>query len=272
MTTRSDPALPHTPPLPRKPTPIWQTAISVTVTVIVIAAVWLVDINWSRLAALPSEIIRYIGLLFGSPNWSDLPEALRQTWNSVAMAWLGTVLGVLVSLPLSLIAARGIGPVWLRAPIRGLFALIRAVPEIIIAIVILSVTGLTPFTGALALAVGSVGQLGKWGFEAIESADTGPAEAARAAGGSLWQVVRTGVWPQVTSEYISFWLYRFEINVRASAVLGLIGVGGVGDMLTSYTQYRQWDTVGVLIIVVVTVTLAIDAFSSRLRSVLAKGA
>jgi phosphonate transport system permease protein len=156
--------------------------------------------------------------------------------------------------------------------LRGLFSLVRAVPEIITAIIILSVTGLTPLTGALALAVGGVGTLGKWGYESIEGVDPGPLEAVRAAGGSTVQVICWGVWPQSAPDFLSFWLYRFEINVRASAVLGLIGVGGIGDMLTSYTQYREWSTVGVLLLVVIVVTVAIDAASGALRRRIMEGA
>lgn len=254
---------------PRRP---WLVMGWIVVTAVVVLAFWSIDINWARLADLPSEIVRYLFLMFAAPNWEKLPEALWQTWRSVEMAWVGTVLGILLATPMSLFAARGFGPAWLRAVLRGLFSLIRAVPEIIIAIVILSVTGLTPFTGALALAINGIGTLGKWGYEAVEGVAPGPIEAARAAGGGTSQVLRWGVWPQAAPMFWSFWLYRFEINVRSSAVLGLIGVGGIGDMLTSYTQYREWSTVGVLLIVVVIVTMLIDWASGAIRRRIMEGA
>lgn len=258
--------------LPAKPRHPWRLFIGGVVTIVVVVAFWSVDITWSRLADLPAEVIRYVGLMFASPNWAKLPDALLQTWRSIEMAWIGTVLGIILATPISFFAARGFGPAWLRWLLRGIFSLIRAVPEIIFAIIILSVTGLTPLTGALALAINGVGTLGKWGYEAVESVSPGPIEAARAAGGGTLQVIRWGVWPQVTPAFLSFWLYRFEINVRSSAVLGLIGVGGIGDMLTSYTQYREWSTVGVLLIVVVVVTMAIDAISGALRRRIMEGA
>lgn len=244
---------------------------AVVVTAVVVAAFWSVQISWGRLADLPADIGRYLWLMFSAPEWSKLPEALWQTWRSIEMAWVGTVLGILLATPLSLVAARGFGPLWLRAILRLVFSVIRAVPELIIAIIILSVTGLTPLTGALALAVNGVGTLGKWGYEAVEAVPPGPIEAARAAGGSTAQVLRWGVWPQAQPVFLSFWLYRFEINVRSSAVLGLIGVGGIGDMLTSYTQYREWSTVGMLLIVVIVVTMAIDAASGALRRRIMEG-
>jgi phosphonate transport system permease protein len=258
--------------LPERPRRPLVLVTGIVVTVIVIAAFWSVDITWSRLGELPAAVVRYIWLMFSAPDWSKLPEAIWQTWRSVEMAWVGTVLGVIVATPLSLLASRGFGPAWLRSGLRLVFSVIRAVPEIIFAIIILSMTGLTPLTGALALAVNGVGTLGKWGYEAVEAVPQGPIEAARAAGGSTSQVLRWGVWPQATPAFLSFWLYRFEINVRSSAVLGLIGVGGIGDMLTTYTQYREWSTVGMLLIVVIAVTMTIDAISGAVRRRIMEGA
>lgn len=258
--------------VPAKPSSRRRLTATIVVTVIVIVAFWSVDINWARLSSLPGEIVRYLWLMFANPNWDKIGEALLQTWRSVEMAWVGTVIGLVISLPLSFLAARGFAPAPARGALRLLFSVIRAVPEIIIAIAILSVTGLTPLTGALALAVNSVGTLGKWGYEAIEGVDPGPIEAVRAAGGSTPEVIRWGVWPQAMPDFVSFWLYRFEINVRASAILGLIGVGGIGDMLTSYTQYREWSTVGMLLLVVVVVTMSIDAVSGTLRRRITEGA
>ena len=256
---------------PVRPSRRWFYAITIVVTVVVVASFWSIEIKWERLADLPAEIVRYLWLMFSTPDWSKLPEALLQTWRSVEMAWVGAVFGIIVATPLSFLAARGFGPPPVRAALRGVFAVIRAVPEIIIAIIILSVTGLTPLTGALALAVGGIGTLGKWGYESIDGVPQGPIEAVRAAGGSTSQVLRWGVWPSASPEFLSFWLYRFEINVRASAVLGLIGVGGIGDMLTSYTQYRQWPVVGMLLIVVVIVTMALDAISGAIRRRITEG-
>ncbi len=266
------PRISPTSPVPPRPRRHARSALWALVTAVVVLAFWSVDITWSRLADLPAELVRYGWLMFSSPNWQKLPDALWQTWQSVQMAWVGTVLGILVATPLSLLAARGFGPGWLRALLRLVFSTIRAVPEIIFAIIILSMTGLTPLTGALALAINGVGTLGKWGYEAVESVPPGPVEAARAAGGTTAQVLRWGVWPQATPVFLSFWLYRFEISVRASAVLGLIGVGGIGDMLTTYTQYREWSTVGMLLIVVIVVTMAIDGISGRIRRRIMEGA
>lgn len=249
----------------RKPRRAAAKVAWLAITAVVVAAFWSVDIKWSELADFPANLWKYLTLMFGPPDLGKLPEAFGATILSVQMAWLGSVIGIIVSFPLSLLAARGVAPPVVRWPLRGLFALIRAVPEVVIAVLILSVTGLTAFTGALALAVGSIGTLGKWGYESFESIDPGPLEAVESVGGSRIQLMRWAVWQQAQPEVLAFWLYRFEINVRASAILGLIGAGGIGKMLTDNVQYRIWDGVGMLLIVVIVVTMVIDQLSGMVR-------
>ncbi|HEY0248128.1 MAG TPA: phosphonate ABC transporter, permease protein PhnE [Gryllotalpicola sp.] len=250
---------------PRRPRQVLRTLVSVLVVLVIAASFWGVDLSWSSIAQAPASLLHIAHLMFGPPNWSQLPEALGATMLSVAMAWFGTVLGIVISFPLSLLATRGLLPGVVRWPVRAIFAVLRAVPEVVIAVLMLSVTGLTAFTGALAIAIGSIGTLGKWGFETFEAVDRGAIEAATAAGGSRVQVMRWGVWPAAQPEVLAFWLYRFEVSVRASAILGLIGAGGIGKMLVDNTQFRVWDTVGTLLIVVVVVTMIIDQLSGMVR-------
>ncbi len=261
----SSPARPH------RPRHLGRRAATALVAAIVLLCVVATDMDWGALADFPRNAAHYLGLLFGPPDLSTLPQAASATLLSVEMAWVGTVLGIIVSLPLSFLATKGVAPLPVRLAVRGVFAVLRAVPEVVIAILILSVTGLTAFTGALALAVGSMGTLGKWGYESMESVDRGPIEAARAVGASRLQIVRWGVWPSAQPEVLAFWLYRFEISVRASAILGLIGAGGIGKVLADNVQFRIWDAVGMLVIVVVVVTVAIDLVSGILRRRLITG-
>jgi phosphonate transport system permease protein len=250
---------------PRRPLRVLRAVVTVVVIAVVAASFWGVDLSWAALADAPRSLAHIAHQMFGPPNWSKLPDALSATMLSVAMAWFGTALGIVISFPLSLLATRGLLPAVVRWPIRAVFAVLRAVPEVVIAVLMLSVTGLTAFTGALAIAIGSIGTLGKWGYEAFEAVDRGAIEAATAAGGSRVQVMRWGVWPAAQPEMLAFWLYRFEISVRASAILGLIGAGGIGKMLVDNTQFRVWDTVGILLLVVVVVTMVIDQLSGMLR-------
>lgn len=267
----SVPALPGASERPRRPFRAARTIASIVVVIVVVGAFWSVDIRWDSLLTLPQAAVKLFGQLFLPPAWNRLPDALAATMLSVAMAWFGTVIGIVISFPLSLLAARGLAPAIVRWPLRAVFAVLRAVPEVVIAVLMLSVTGLTAFTGALAIAIGSIGTLGKWGYETFEAVDRGAAEAAVAAGASRVQVMRWGVWPNAQPEVLAFWLYRFEISVRASAILGLIGAGGIGKMLVDNIQFRVWPVVGMLLIVVVVVTMLIDQLSGLVRHRLISG-
>lgn len=257
--------------VPPRPSRFVPTLTAIVFGVIVIAATAGLPIDWTDLADVPGQILHYCRLMFENPNWEKLPRALSEMWRSISMAWIGAILCVIVSIPLGMLAARGVGPVWVRLPLRGVFAVIRAVPEVIIALILLTITGLTPFTGALALGIAGIGTQGKWTYETIESVQEGASEAVRAAGGGTAEITRWALWPAAAPALMSFALYRFEINIRTSAVLGLVGAGGIGTMLANYTNYRQWDTVGMLLIVVVVVTMLMDAISGAIRRRITQG-
>ncbi|MEJ1088065.1 phosphonate ABC transporter, permease protein PhnE [Microbacterium sp. Mu-80] len=257
--------------VPPRPSRLWPTIFAVLAGIIIISATVGLQIPWADVPKIPENVAKYFGLMFAPPSWEKLPRALMEMWRSISMAWLGAILCVVISIPLGILAARGVGPVWLRTVLRGGFALIRAIPEVIIALILLTVTGLTPFTGMLALGIAGIGTQAKWVYETIESAEEGASEAVRAAGGTTPEVTRWALWPAVAPALMSFALYRFEINIRTSAVLGMVGAGGIGSMLANYTQFREWDTVGMLLIVVVVVTMIIDAISGAVRRRIMEG-
>ncbi|MDA3147236.1 phosphonate ABC transporter, permease protein PhnE [Leucobacter sp. UCMA 4100] len=258
--------------VPKRPSRLGATVWSLIAGIIILAAASGLQITWSDLPKLPAQVGNYLELMFASPNWEKLPRALMETWRSISMAWIGAILCVVISIPLGMIAARGVGPFWLRTFLRGLFAVIRAVPEVIIALILLTVTGLTPLTGALALGIAGIGTQAKWVYETIESVEDGSKEAVLAAGGTTAEVTRWALWPAAAPAILSFALYRFEINIRTSAVLGLVGAGGIGSMLSNYANFRQWDTVGMLLIVVIVATMLMDAVSGKIRRRIMEGA
>ena len=146
-------------------------------------------------------------------------------------------------------------------------------PELILAIVVfVPIAGLGAMAGALAIGIHSIGTLGKLTYEAIESIDAGPVEASRAVGASRIAQQRWGVIPQVLPEIVAFWLYRFEINVRAAAVLGIVGAGGIGALLANTLTYRRWDKAGMTVLVVIVATIAIDQASGWVRRRIIEGA
>jgi phosphonate transport system permease protein len=225
-----------------------------------------------RLAELPESLANLLGDMLLPPAWDYTGEALQAMVESIQIAWIGTLIGAILSLPLGFFAAHNVSPRPVSVAIRVLLDAIRAVPELVLLLVFfVPVAGLGPFPAALAIGVHSVGTLGKLTAEAIESIDPGPVEAARASGASSIQVQRWGVLPQVLPEVIAFWLYRFEINIRAAAVLGLVGAGGIASLLTTNIRYGRYSDAGMVIIVVVVTTILIDAVSGRVRRRIIEG-
>jgi phosphonate transport system permease protein len=156
---------------------------------------------------------------------------------------------------------------------RQVLNAIRAFPEIVLAIAIfIPIAGLGAVAGALAIGLHSVGTLGKLTAEVIEGIDAGPVEAARAAGGRPLQIQRWGVLPQVLPEIVAFWLYRFEINIRAAAVLGVVGAGGIGFSLQQTLQFKRYPLAGTAIIVVIVATILVDTLSGWVRRRIVEGA
>ena len=117
----------------------------------------------------------------------------------------------------------------------------------------------------LAIGVGSIGTLGKLTSEAIEAVPTGPGEATRSTGAGTLQTLRWAVTPQILPEVIAFWLYRFEINIRASAILGILGAGGVGSLLAQVFERRDWERIGITLTVIIVVTVIVDQISGAVR-------
>lgn len=237
-------------------------------TVIVVALAWSVittEIRWQRLLGAPEDIGRIFWLMFSDLAWDRLGDFLLLMWESISMAWLGTMLASLVAVPLSFLAAENLAGRVTVTITRQVFNILRAVPEIIIAIALVPIFGLTPMTGTLAIAIGSIGTLGKLNAEIVETIDSGPIEAADAVGASSVQRLRWSVIPQALPEVAAFALYRFEINIRVSAVLGLVGAGGIGSALAQYVSYRRWGAAGLALVIVVLATIAVDTISGAVR-------
>jgi len=229
------------------------------------------EIRWSRLMRAPGEFLNISTLMFRDPEWSIVPSLLGSMWESISIAWLGTLFASVAAIPLSFLAAENLvgRPVaWVT---RQVFNALRAVPELILAVAFIPIFGLSPTTGVVAIAVGSVGTLGKLCYEVVEGLDPGPIEAADAVGANRLQRLRWGVVPQVMPELTSFALYRFEVNIRASAVLGVVGAGGIGRDLSQYVGFKVWERVGLALIVVIVSTILVDELSGRIRRRIVSG-
>jgi phosphonate transport system permease protein len=234
-----------------------------------------VDVDVSDLLALPRGVatVLYEMFLESGPDLAYLERAVPAMVQSLQMAWLGTIIGAALSLPLGFLAARNVSGGLVSNAVRLVLNGIRAFPEVILAIAIfIPIAGLGAVAGTLAIGIHSAGTLGKLTAEAIEGIDAGPVEAARATGARGLQVQRWGVTPQVLPELVGFWLYRFEINIRAGAVLGVVGAGGIGFLLDQTIKFGRFPQAGTAILVVIAATILVDGISGTVRRRIIEGA
>ncbi len=211
------------------------------------------------------------------PDSSLWLNGISKLFETIFMAIMATLFAVVVSVPLSFFAARNLS----RNPIgrlvytiiRGTLSILRSVQPIIWAILFLVWVGAqhAPFAGFLALFVHSVADLTKLYAERLESIDNGPLEAITATGGGWLAVLRYAVIPQIINPYISFTLYRWDINIRMATILGLVGAGGIGQPLIRYLQGQRFPQAAVYIYLITILVWAIDALSSRLRTYFEQG-
>jgi phosphonate transport system permease protein len=242
-------------------------AIAATVGLVVWAALT-VRVEADRIIDLPAGVANIFHRMFlrDGPDWSYLVPYMGAMLESLQIAWIGTVIGAVLSLPLGFFGARNVSSGLVSNLVRQVLNGIRAFPELVLAIAIfIPIAGLGPVPGALAIGVHSVGTLGKLTAEVIEGIDPGPLEAARAVGGRPLQVHRWGVLPQVLPEIVAFWLYRFEINIRAAAILGVVGAGGIGLVLQQAIAFGRYPRAGMAIIVIVVATILVDTISGWAR-------
>lgn len=196
-------------------------------------------------------------------DWLDLAGAM---WLTIQIALWGTLIAVLIAIPLGLAAARNVSPVWIQQPVRRVLDLLRAVPDLVMGTVFIVAVGLGPLPGVLALAVNTGGVLGKLFSEAVEAIDPRPVEGVRATGAGGLQQVAWGVLPQVAPLWTSYALYRFESNARSATVLGLIGAGGIGQRLFDSLNSFKYDQTATIVIIIVVAVSLIDLLSQVMRS------
>ena len=235
---------------------------------ILIPFIWAVaglEISIGRLWAAPGQVLVLItGML--PPDFSDAGRLMAKLLESIYVAWIGTLIGAIFSFPAGFMAAANIAPRWLVIPTRAILSAIRAFPELILAIIFIVPFGLGPLTGALAIGLHSIGTLGKLTSEVIEGVDDGPVEAIQSSGGTTMMQMRFGIVPQAMPNIVAYWLYRFEINVRASAVLGLVGAGGIGAEIVARLRFRgDWPKAGAALLLTIVAVLIIDAASAAIR-------
>lgn len=206
-----------------------------------------------------------------NPDWDyvSLPDGedlLHGLVDTLAIAVLGTFISAFLCIPFAFWAATNISK---RRFVSGsgkfVLSLIRTFPEIVMALLFIKAVGPGSFAGVLALGLHSIGMLGKLYAEGIENIDNGPIEALVATGANRFQVLVYAVLPQVLPDFLSYTLYRFEINVRSASILGVIGAGGIGTPLIFALSSRNWPRVGIILLGIIVMVMIIDFISSFIR-------
>lgn len=212
---------------------------------------WPPDLTWETTEARP----------FSPP----LRLAAAAVAVTLQISLLGTALGAIGALLFGLLASENLTPHWLHHPIKVFLALVRSVPIILLALLFVAAIGLGPMPGVLAVALHSLGMLGKLYAEEFETADAGVAEALDSAGANWLQKVRFAIWPQTARQILSLTIFRFEMNLRESAVLGLVGVAGLGLWTENYRRAFDYHSVATMVLITMLVVLVVDQATFHLR-------
>jgi phosphonate transport system permease protein len=200
------------------------------------------------------------------PRLDVAPQYIGAALETLYMSYVGMVISVILSIPLGVLAARNItvnrGVAYFAKATTGF---IRAVPEIVFAMFLVGVFGLGPLAGTIALGVGGVGILAKNYADSFEKIDMGQLEGLRAAGASWLQILGQGVWPQFKPSFVSWSLFRLDLNIRSAAVLGLVGAGGIGHSLNQAINLYQFKSATTIILMIFVMILAVEALTGALR-------
>jgi phosphonate transport system permease protein len=204
------------------------------------------------------------------PNFAYVGERLVEpALQTLQIALWGTVLSVVLALPVCFFAAKNLSPhPVVYHVLRQVLNILRGINELILALIFVAAVGLGPFAGVLALALHGAGMVGKFFAESIEEIDQGPLETMRASGCSTLKLIMFTVLPQVMPTWIGVVLYRLEANIRISAVLGMIGAGGIGFELITSMKMFEYENTAACVLVILALVFTTDVISARLRQLI----
>lgn len=227
---------------------------------------WRLDFNLDRIGSGLVQLGHFLTLMIPPDPGTQLPLYIHALGETLAIAFLGTLLGALVAFPFGFLAAKNVIPnIFAHFAVRRLLDTVRGVDRLIWALIFVTVVGLGPFAGILAIATASFAELGKLFSEAVEALDRKPVEGIVSTGGSEVEAVRFGMLPQVLPVLASQLLYYFESNARQSTIVGIVGAGGLGLHLAEQIRVLEWQKVSFLILMMLVMVAVIDFISSRLR-------
>jgi phosphonate transport system permease protein len=226
------------------------------------------DFTWTRFVSGLGNLERFLSRMFppnfGGDKWEMIVKGLTE---SLEIAVIATAIGIMISLPIGLMSARNLSPVWVSWPARMLIALCRSFHPVIVAIIFVKAVGFGAIAGIGALVVGSIGFISKLFAEAIEEISLKQVEAVRASGASFTNVLTYGVLPQVFGRFLGFCTYQLDSNLRNSTMVGIVGAGGVGGTLFAAFQRFDYDFVLAILISIITLIFIGEILSTIMRAV-----
>ncbi len=246
--------------------PMSRWAIIAAVAIYLVLAFVSIDINWARVAEGVERGLKFV-TSFAHPDFTSRGSAIVSgIGESIVMAVTSTVVGVLLSVPIGLGAARNISIMPVYMVCRAIIVLSRTLNEIIIALFMVAIFGFGPFAGFIALTFASIGFLAKLLAENIENCDKSQLEAVKSTGASWLQWLNYSVQPQFMPRLVGLSMYRLDTNFRHSSVVGLVGAGGIGATLNTAFDRYEFDTAAAIIIIIIVIVFALEYISSFVRA------
>jgi phosphonate transport system permease protein len=225
------------------------------------------DFTWERFHTGLGNAAKFLDRMI-PPNFERWDILLKGMMESLEIAILASALGILISLPIGLCAARNLMPAWATWPARTLIAICRSLHPVIMAILFVKAAGFGALAGILALVVASIGFIGKLFAEAIEEISLKQVEAIRATGASFANVLTFGVLPQVLARFVGFATYQLDSNLRNSTMVGIVGAGGIGGALFAAFQRFDYDFVCAILIMIIAMIMVGEVLSNYVKKVL----
>ena len=235
---------------------------------LVLVLYWALRMTGFDLSVITTRFGKMLDLLkkIFQPDWSFFPKVINPLPDTIKMSILGTVIGCLLALPVAILSSSNINKnVAIVSFFRFILGLIRTLPTLILAQVCALIFSLGTFAGTVAISIFTFGIVAKMLFESIETIDMGPFEAMEALGADKFQAFWSACVPQILPVYLSHSLYCFEMNIRASAILGYVGAGGLGITINERVGWRDYNGLGMVLLTLFVVVVSIEFFSEYLR-------
>ena len=255
----------HWRPPPFIANPWLRFGLYLAAAIYLVLALGTISVNWGRVAEGLERGWAFVAA-FGHPDFATRFEEISEgIAESLTMTVVATAIGVVMAVPIGLGAARNLAPLPVYLACRGVIALSRTFPEIIVAILFVKMFGFGPLAGMVTLAFATVGFMAKLLAEDLEDIAPAPLEAVRSTGAGWWQALVYAVQPQVMARFVGLSVYRLDINFRESAVIGIVGAGGIGATLNTAFDRYEFDTAAAILLTIIVIVMAAEYASGIIR-------